>query len=314
MNTQDYQLHIDGLQQSEGQIKVADLQRVLNALIETASCATRLMAMGNGGGRGPKPKWLNATLDFTITGLNPGSTILDIEAPPLRETAHEVFAQQNIWNKQPDLDSTALDVATQAINEAKIDDSAGDYFDRSVLDAILKFKKAVKLPGTCYALTKQGSDHEQFVLKQPDYGRIAEHLKQTPPPKAFIVSGQLNEIKHGDGYFRLLLGDGSSLVGQIDRTVLDIEELRTLWGKETTVEGMVHSKVNGQPRLIEARRIDKRLEGDRVFEGKLSMERMESETIFSSSEKARASSFDPMMLWGSWPGDETIEELLSQLD
>ena len=128
------------------------------------------------------------------------------------------------------------------------------------------------------------------------------------------MSGQLNEIKHGDGHFRLLLGDGSSLLGQIDRAVLDTEELRTLWGKEATIEGMVHFKINGQPRLIEARRIDKRLEGDKVFKENPSVERAESDAMFSVSEKAQARSFDPMKLWGTWLGDEAIEELLSQLD
>ena len=319
MSTQDYQLHIEGLQESEGQIKIDDLQRVLDALIETASCATRLLAMGNGSGKGPKPRWLSATLGFTITGLKSGSTILDIVAPPLHETAPEAFAQEDMWNKQLNIDSivpdsTALDIVTLAINEARHENSVGEYFDVSVLGAILKFKKAINSPGVCYALTKRGSEHKQFELKQSDYGRIAEQLKQTPLPKAFIVTGQLNEIKHGDGRFCLLLGDGSSLLGQIDRAALDIEELRTLWGKETTVEGMVHSKINGQPRLIEARRIGKRLDGDNILEEKPSVERSEMNEILSASEMARARAFDPMTLWGSWPGDETIEELLSQLD
>ena len=319
MSTQGYQLHIEGLHESEGQIKAADLMRVLDALIATAKCATRLMAMGNGSKKGPKLRWLNATLGFTVAGLKSGSTILDIKAPPLYETAPEAFAQEDMWHKQLSIDSiapdsTALDIVTLAINEARNESSAGDHFDTSVLTAILKFEKAIHSPDVCYTLTKQGSDHKQFELKQSDYVCIAKQLKQTPPPKAFIVSGQLNEIKHGDGRFGLLLNDGSTLSGRLDRTMLDIEALRPLWGKETTVEGMVHFQINGQPRLIEARRIDKRLEGDSIFEANPSVERTESDAIFSASEKARARSFDPMNLWRSWPGDETIEELLSQLD
>ncbi len=314
MNTRVYQLHIEGLHESEGQIKAADLMRVLDALIATAKCATRLMAMGEGSGKGPKPQWLNAALDFTITGLKPGSTALAIEAPQFRETAYEEFSQQNLWREQPNLDSTALDVATMAIKEAQTDNPAGDHFDSPVLDAILKFKNAIKSHDVRYELTNHGSDRGQFVLQPSDYAHITERLNKIPPPKAYIVSGQLNEIKHGDGRFRLVLGDGSSLLGRLDRTALNIEELRPLWGKETTVEGMVHFKVSGQPRLIEARRIGKRREGDSVFEEKPSVERADSTTFLSTSKKAQPRSFDPMKLWGSWPGDEPIEELLSHLD
>ena len=65
---------------------------------------------------------------------------------------------------------------------------------------------------------------------------------------------------------------------------------------------------------IEARRIGKRLEGDNILEEKPSVEESEMNEILSASEKVRARAFDPMTLWGSWPGDESIEELLSQLD
>ena len=314
MSTQGYQLHIDGLQEAEGQIKAADLRRVLDALITTAERATRLMAMGEGSGKGPKPQWLSAAIDFTVTGLKPGSTALAIEAPQFREIAYEQFAQQDILYEQPDLDSTALDVAAMAIKETQTDNPAGDHFDSPVLGAILKFEKAIKSSNIRYELTAQGSDRRQFMLKPSDYAHIAERLNKIPPDKAYIVSGQLNEMKHGDGRFGLLLNDGSTLFGRLDRTMLDIEALRPLWGKETTVEGMVHFKVSGQPRLIEARRIGKRLEGDSVFEEKPSVEKADSTTFLSTSKKAQPRSFDPMKLWGLWPGSEPIEELLSQLD
>ena len=40
------------------------------------------------------------------------------------------------------LDGTALDLVARAINETQTEDPAGDYFDGSVLEAILKFRKA----------------------------------------------------------------------------------------------------------------------------------------------------------------------------
>ena len=138
-------------------------------------------------------------------------------------------------------------------------------------------------------------------------------MNDTPKPRSFIVSGKLDEIKHGNGRFRLVVGQRSALLGRVDPTSLDVEALRPLWGKHTTVEGIVHFKVNGQPRIIEARRISIHQRGDIVFEEMPTVDAEESRSLFPVQRKEVAA-FDPIQLSGSWPGDEPIEQLLAQLD
>ena len=309
MNKQRYKLRLIGLQENEGQIKATSLRHVIDALLKTAERATRLLATGEGSGRGPRPKWLDAAVDFTVTGLMTGSTVLDIEAPSLRETAPDQFAQQDFWREQPKLDDTALDIAARAIEEAKSDDPAGDRFDSSVLEAVIKFNKAAGNSETHYELIPENSNHSGFKLDREICVRVQNQLKSIPSPKAFIVSGMLDEIRHGGGRFRLLLGRNSQLLGRLHNDFPDIEALRPLWGKLTTVEGIVHFKANGQPRLIEARRMRSSVEGDRIFE-ELPM------NIEGGTEKIleRFRSTDVSKLEGSWPGDESIEELMSLLD
>ena len=313
MKTKRYQLRISGLRENEGQIKSADLQRVLDALTKTSERATRLQATGEGSAKGPKPKWLDASLDFTITGLEAGSTVLGIEAPQLAETAYEEFAQQEFWRDQPRLDDTALDLAAYAIQEAGDANSAGDRFDSGVLDAILKFRKAARASGIRYELTSEGSAHGRFTLDENVCARVNERMKKIPAPKAFIVSGRLDEIKHGGGRFRLLLDSDSQLLGRLRPDSLDAEVLRPLWGKPTTVEGMVHFKASGQPRLIEAYRMSVCAEGDDVFKEMPSVEKTEKQSLVVAQVE-RVRSADPLELVGAWPGDEPIDELLAQLD
>ena len=313
MNTQSYQLRISGLREDEGQIKAATLWRILDALLTTAERTTRLLATGAGSGKGARPRWLDATINFTITELKSGSTIFGIEAPQLGETACEQFAQADLWSKQPGLDETALDLAAQAINETQMDNPVGDYFDSSVLEAILKFRKAAGVAGVRYEMIPQGTAHGQFALDDSACSHVKKQLNDIPAPRSFVVSGRLDEIKHGSGRFRLLVSQKSVLFGRLDAASLSVEALRPLWGKQTTVEGMVHFKANGQPRLIEARRISSRLEGDSVFEGMPSVEIQKSHDLFPVQRK-QFGAFDPIELAGAWPGDEPIEELLAQLD
>ena len=313
-----YQLRLTGLREGGGQIKALHLQRVLDALLMTAERATHLLATGAGSRKGPNPTWLDDSIDFTITGLKPGSTVLDIVAPRLGETASEVFAQRQFWPNQaetvsPSLDDTALDLASLAIHEAKAEDSPGDRFDGPVLDAILGFGKAAGTSALRYELVPQDAAHDGFVLDARSTARIEARSKAIPSPKAFIVSGRLDKIEHDAGRFRLLVNPRSALLGRLDPSALNVESLRPLWGKQTTVEGMVHFKANGQPRLIEARRVGSRAEGDTIFEEMPAAE-IPGAHLLTPAQERQARSFDPMSIWGAWPGDKPIEELLAEID
>lgn len=313
MKTQRYQLRISGLSEGEGQIRMTTLRRVTDALLTTAERATRLIATGVGVGKGARPQWLDASIDFTITGLKSGSTVIQLEAPRLGDTAHEQFTQDDLWRKQPSLDDTALDLVAEAVNETQLDKPAGDYFDTSVLDAVLRFGKAAGVAGVRYEMVPQDATHGHFALDDSTCIGVRDRLSDIPEPRSFIVSGRLDEIKHGNGRFRLVVGQGAALFGRVNPTSLDVEALRPLWGMHTTVEGIVHFKVNGQPRLIEARRISSRQRGDNVFEEMPTVDVEDSPDLFPVPRK-EANAFDPIQLAGAWPGDEPIEQLLAQLD
>ena len=312
MSTKRYQLQLSGLPESKGQIKAKRLLQVVQALTETAESATRLSATGEGKGKGPKPQWLNATVDFTITGLEAGSTVLGLEAPSLRDTALDLFAQLDLWREQPSLDDTALDLAALAIEEAGTHSPEGNHFDSSVLNSILKFGKFWETSGISYKLIPQGSALGGFTLDEHIFARVKEQVENIPPAKAFIVTGKLNEIKHGEGRFRLLLERNSYVIGRLNADFLDIEALRSLWGNQTTVEGVVHFKVNGQPRLIEAHKISAHIEGDEVFQ-EMPI-RVERNVKYMGREPKGVKAAPPEDFVGVWPGDESIEELLADLD
>ena len=310
---QHYKLRISGLSGKKGQIKATDLIRALNALITLAERSTRLLATGESGGKGPKPKWLGATTDFTVTGIKSGSTVLGIEVPRIGETAYEVFAQEEFWREQPDLDQTALDLTTLAIKEVKEANSPGDRFDNAVLESILKFKKIVRYPGVCYELIPKGLAQGQFKLEEAFYEQVDGRMAEIPAPKAWIVSGKLDEIRHSAGRFQIMLDQGVRLFGKLCPTALDTESLRPLWGEQATVQGMVYFKANGKPRLIEAHRLSRYVEGDSLFKETPTVEKAGTGNLLTTHNQP-IRSVDPAELGGAWPDDEPIEDLLADLD
>ncbi len=313
MNKQHYQLRLEGLEEENGQIRAADLHKVLGALLKTAERTTRLLATGEGSVQGTRPTWLEASIDFTITGLEEGSTILEIDAPLLAETAHDQFSQPEFWRETPEAGDTSLDLAAFAIEEAQSESDSSERFDSSVLDAVLEFKKAVRSANVRYQLRPTTGARGSFELTEASFERIAERKRQLPEPKAFVVSGKLDEIKHSAGRFRLFLPNGHKLLGRIHPEYLQGESLRDLWGKDVTVEGMVHFKANGQARLIDARKLGERSEGDELFEALPSVSNLHAQSDLFPEFSSSARKDEPMILWGKWPGDEPIEELMAEL-
>ena len=138
----------------------------------------------------------------------------------------------------------SIRLKTLAIEEARDVNSPGDRFDDAVLEAVLKFKTAIRLPGVCYELTPEGSAQGRFSLDEVIYEQVSERKAEIPASKAWVVSGKLDEIKHSAGRFQLVLNQGARLFGKLSSSELDTEALRSLWGSQATVEGMVH--IQGQ--------------------------------------------------------------------
>ena len=313
MKTQRYQLRLTGLHEAEGQIRAASLVRILETLVQAAERATSLLAVGESRSRGRQPGWLKASTDLVLTGLAPGSTVLQLEAPCLGETAREQFAQQDLWREPPDLEDTALDLVAYAIHEAKEDGSRGERFDSGVLGAIVKFAETVPAPEACYELLPSGSARGRFELDGKTCGLINSRLESIPKPRAFVVGGKLEAIQHDSARFRIVVDSGQQLLGRLDSESLDAEMLRPLWGKPTTVEGIVHFKINGKPRLIEARKISASTSGDQAFRELPTVTPAANPGLFPELS-TRTHSSDPKQLWGAWPGDEPIDDLMAELD
>ena len=110
-----------------------------------------------------------------------------------------------------------------------------------------------------------------------------------------------------------MVNQNAPLPGRLVGEALDVERLRSLWGRSATVEGMVHFKHNGQPRLIEARRVRGYMEGDSVFREMPAAE-IRTRRVLKPDGASRGRAADFMKLWGTWPGEEPLDDLLAQLD
>ena len=261
------------------------------------------------------PAWLLRTTDFAATGLKSGSTCLEFRAPILGSVATRQFEYKDLFapNVSVNLDDSAVDLSCKAIQDALDGDSDGNRYDDQVLEAVLRFARIASVQGVTLSMSSLDDEDIAIKLEQGNFERLLERKDQLPRPSMQIVSGVLDQIRHSSLSFELKINGKYKLLGHLDDHHLDTESMRLLWGKQTTVVGLVHYKRNGMPRVIEAHQILPYREGDKFFRQVPSLKR----DPFLDDKKRSGSSpytrFDPLSLSESWPGEESFQELLNEL-
>jgi hypothetical protein len=306
-----YQLRLKGLHTPAGTISARALMDVLQRMIECAERGLRLAVEGESVKRGALPKWLGQSLDLTVTGLGRGSTVLEIEAPLLGETVGDRIAQQDMWYTPPSPNDTAFTLLSRSVRDTTAENLESDYYDGGVLSGLLALKPVLKTEATSIELRAKARRAENFKLGLAELEKVERLKQRTPEPRAFIVSGHLNSIEHHRRRFQLVLSDGQVVPGRVDAEFMDAEAMRQFWGRKVTIKGMVYFRPSGKIQLLESHLIKFMENGDEIFEA-MPQEQTEAEFVRTVAQATERRGW-LKNVWGKWPGDESVEDLLAAL-
>ena len=311
MKSIKYQLRIKGLTTPDGTIAVRALLELLQGLVESAERGLRLAVEGASVKSGRTPGWLAKAVELTVSGLEKGSTVLDLEAPQLGDVIGAELQQQDFWVTPPAPDDTALSLFARSVTDTTAENLDSDYYDAGVLRSLLGFKPFLKTMAQSLELIAPGRPRENVTLSMAEMEK-AERLKgRTPEPQSFIVSGHLDAIQHSRKRFQLVLPDAQMIPGRVDEEFLSTEDLRQFWGKGVTVKGTVHFRPTGRVQLLEAQVIKTKESGEEIF---AEMPQVQSEAEFASDAFRAGERKDWLQeVWGKWPGDESVAEILEEL-
>ncbi len=305
-----YKLKIQGLNTPPGTISIRALKDLVDTVIEASERGLRLAVQGESVKRGPIPAWLARSLDLTVTGLKKGSTTLVFDAPRLGETASEQIKQQDLWYSKPKPEDTAITLFSRSVKEAVSGNLDSNAYDKGVLDGLLSFESFFNEFGDKIIL-EAPRRIERFSLSCRELERVRRLKADTPEPMAFVISGQFDMIQHSSRRFHLVLSNGQIIPGTIDREILNVENMREFWGKKVTIKGIVHFNPGRKVRLLEAQTIKPAEQGEEIFEKMPGP----AKPVALFETDLHKLSVGPALeeIWGKWPGDEPIEELLASL-
>jgi hypothetical protein len=311
MSRVKYKIRVVGLQTPDGTISFKALKEIVGVLLECSERGLRLAVQGESIKPGKVPAWLSKSIDFTMTGLETGSTVLDIEAPILGETAREQIVEQDLWYSKPSQEDTAISLLSKSIKDTTSENLESDTYDAGVLEGLLSFESVLKNFAKQIEIESEERPEEHFELGCEEIEKIRRLKTHTPEPMAFVIAGRFDMIQHSSKRFHLLLADGQSIPGAVDPDFLSVEDMRQWWGKKVTIKGMVHFRPSGKVRLIEAQVIKPMTSGEEVFE------RMpappETMELFEHARRTVSPRSPLTEVWNKWPGDESIEEILAAL-
>lgn len=141
--------------------------------------------------------------------------------------------------------------------------------------------------------------------------KIQKRKPAIPEPQAVLVSGFFDTIEHSGKRFQLTMKNGEMIKGRIDEGAIELEQLRKFWGQPVTIKGVLHFKAVGKPGFLEAQVITVRQAGDELFESIGVPQSAPQILAHAKTEFSRRNVGTE--IWGKWPGDESIEQLLEAL-
>lgn len=312
MKVIDYKIHIGGLKSKSGSISITALKEIADVLIKSSDRILRLFVEGRSIKSGKTPEWLRRSLDFTIMGLKSGSTIIELEAPVLTETMPEYFEQKKLW--QDDVigpEDSALSLLSKSVSDASAENSDSDYLDSGVLDALMAFKSVTPSYASEITILSEKKNTDNFRISPEEIKKIRKIKISTPKPQTIVTSGFFNMIEHNKRRFQLKLENGKTVNGIVDPEWIDPEHMRRFWGQKVTMKGKGHYKPSGNLRSIEAQFIQSFENGDEVLQHIPGSQKQFKFTDDYFTEKN--SNKILKKIWGKWPGDESIDELLEAL-
>lgn len=257
--------------------------------------------------KSPAPHWLAAASDVRLAGRD--ATVLHFEAPTFGTAAPELYEQREPWPTRPDPSHTSFEVLARVLGDVNREHRDSDRYDPSLLRRLHDFGRLLNDMFRAARIEHFSSGGSEYARLDAATAERAGRLgSEAPRPQRALVVGVLDTLRERTKSFVIRVDSGEEVCGLLVRRA----ELAALFGRRVAAEGRAVFRPSGHLLCLEA---------ELVAPGEGTSE------IFSRVPKSLARPHDSSQwskpqgpttgvnaFFGRWPGDESEEELLDQLD
>lgn len=239
-------IRLQGFDLENGKISFSLLAKLNEHLLRLSESSLRSFVNGNSSlKRGKQADWLNKSLDFNLSGLKSGSTILEVDAPILKDTMGNM--QVPLFGDQPidDVSKTsALGLGLYAFEQAIKGDMNSPILDKHLLKEMRHFGKFLNKKGSSIEVSS-GKKSKVIRLKKDVIEKIKTIEDKTPACIKTKVRGVLDVLKHSNNQLELIVDETKRIRALLNEQIA-ISELTPFFGKEVTVSGTANYNPSGQ--------------------------------------------------------------------
>lgn len=306
----DYMVRLVGPAVRNGRLPGAALAGLLPALHRGAEGAVRIRLEGRSRARGATPDWLRRAAAFDLVEYVREDGGLRLEAPSLREAVPERFAQHALF-EEVDTERTGLSFVSEALEDAVGGDANSDAFDDGLLKVFERLRPVLQGGVTEIEIRNARPDHPPVRITEEGVARIHDLVGRTPAPQRVRLAGWVNEIRHDERGFSLVLPDGRSVRGHLVGGEADT--LKSLWGKKAVVSGQARFRPSGAIHHIEADRLSGASPEDLDIWGEVP-EPFDRELDPRALRKPQGPRSGVNAIIGTWPDDTPEDEIFRILE
>jgi hypothetical protein len=213
----------------------------------------------------------------------------------------------DLWTDLQQLTPMALVI--KSFRSALIESEEKDNLDKSLLKSLIKFKKNFSGKNQVFHLSNRQTVSE-IEIKVEDFRKIELLEENIPEPSKVTVLGTFDELKYSKQKVVLVTVDGV-----INATVPDealFLQMLDFVGKELTITGMANYKPNGKLSYIEINNFSEPGKADKYFAKIPQALTVQQQIDFQLKERKSLNPFASLI--GKWPGEESWEEVINELD
>lgn len=308
----NYDIKLQGAEEDNGTIEFDRLIQLAENIKSIAKGALQIRLVGFSKLMGQPPKKISNALKIRLSGLYEENiyTALELECEPFSKYLSgwqgDIF-NPNILEELPYL--TPVSLVMNTFRGVLEQDKDYEWVDKPLLKKLSDFKSLFLTDSETIQFSNRGSVPE-LILKKNDFDKINSIQESIPEAQFAVISGKLDTLKYSAS--RILVETNEGFVNGILSEDISTEEISKYWGKDITLTGTAHYKPNGRLSFIEVERVFPMEESNLFFNKIPKTENIEQQIKRQLSEKKHFNYLSEIV--GQWPGEESFEEILTQLD
>jgi hypothetical protein len=309
MNYVDQEIVVQGAEDESPGVGIAFGGKLFRQIERTVQPCVRMALTGRSAQVGQPPKWLQAAWDVRATGFSRRGSdmVIHLSVPKLGDAAPKVFEQQRLWDEAVKPDETALELMGKLVQDVREQVINSDAYDAPMLSRLTGWNGLLESKIRTVVLPTNGMNSPNSILDGFVIAGAKALSNRIPAERQVRVVGKIDMVRYSTWSMGLRLDDGSEVRCAVVNE--EISELGEFLNKEVTVLGKAIYRPSGSVLRLDVEQILETTSG----RGQFSQVPLSMEIKPKLERRVQTARTGVAAMFGTWPGDETDEELLAAL-